>query len=62
MIDPKKSEGARLERDTFRDYLRRKIAKLWDNQSEKKVLEDALNWVLGRKKRYDKAEGGLGKK
>jgi len=58
--DPKYSEGARLERDVMRDYLRRKINKLWDNQSERKVLEDALNWVLNRKKRYDKKKGGLG--
>ena len=60
--DPKFSEGARLERDAMRDYLRRKIKKLWDNTSERETLEGALNWLLARQKRYDKQEGGLGKK
>ena len=56
--DPARSEGARYERKAFREYLRRKIddGNLDDAGTE---LQNVLDWVLGRQKRYGKKEGGL---
>lgn len=66
--DPKVSEGARLERQAFRAYLRRLRAvnakhdagSAWA-QAERNVIAVALNWVLTRQKRYDRRKGGLGR-
>jgi hypothetical protein len=54
--DPLVSEGARVERKAIRSYLRRQL-KLGSLCS----VEDILDWVLKREKRYDKRAGGLGK-
>lgn len=54
--DPKRSEGARLERAAVRAYLRRIASK-----SQNPAIEQAIAWVLGRQKRYDAKTGGLGK-
>lgn len=53
--DPKSSEGARLERRSIREYLRRAI-------KSRKSLADALAFVMTRQSRYDKKAGGLGRK
>lgn len=54
--DPKRSEGARLERKAMRAYLRR----LWTKTGDPTIAA-ALAWVLARQSRYDKKAGGLGK-
>lgn len=61
--DPKRSEGARLERRAVRDYLRRAIkAAIKANDSHRVgLLSEALDWVLDRQDRYDARSGGLGK-
>jgi hypothetical protein len=59
--DPKMSAGARLEREAFRDYLRRKLHNK-PTACEEQFLEVVLRWVNDRRTRYDKAGGGLGKK
>lgn len=51
--DPKRSAGARLERRSVRDYLRRALKR-------KGTIEDALAFVMTRQSRYDKKSGGLG--
>lgn len=63
---PAMSEGARLERKAFREYLRRLMrVELAQDYPEKfivgEVLEEAIDWVLQRQKRYDKKPGGLGR-
>mgnify|MGYP007082007439 FL=1 len=62
MTDPKMSEGARLERKSFRERLRRGIKLYADSKEIQDVLKQELEWVLTRSKRYDVARGGLGKK
>lgn len=57
--DPKKSEGARLERRAFREYLRRQLQKAPPPGG---ILLAALDWVLKRQDRYDGRAGGLGRK
>ena len=65
--DPLYSEGARVEREAIRAYLRRQIKSYdqWpdddDAIAQHSALSLVLNWVLARKKRYDKRPGGLGK-
>jgi len=69
MVDPKESEGARLERAVFRNRLRRMIKFYCKEYSlpegtelcEVAVLQEELNWILARQKRYDSRKGGLGK-
>jgi hypothetical protein len=56
--DPKTSAGARAERKAFRTYIRRRMLYNSDDFS----LQDILDWVLTRQKRYDKHAGGLGKR
>ena len=56
--DPKRSEGARLERKAFRSHLRRRLAKA-SGAGEKDALDKTLKWVLTRSERYDKKAGGL---
>jgi len=62
--NPLFSAGARLEREAFCDYLKRKL-KGPDVQlagvRESAVLGKVLKWVKGRQGRYDKRPGGLGK-
>jgi hypothetical protein len=58
MADHLVSEGARLERKALRAYLRRELKKTPADVA----LQNTLVWLLGRQKRYDKVEGGLGKK
>jgi len=58
----KMSEGARLERKTFRERLRRGIKLYSDSPETQTALKQELEWVLTRSKRYDAKEGGLGKK
>ena len=60
--DPRKSEGARMEREALREYLKRNIKK-WASLKmlgEAMAFEKALKWVDGRHKRYDAKKGGLG--
>jgi len=61
MVDPKESEGARLERAVFRNRLRRMIKFYGDGHIAGGVLKIELNWILARQKRYDSRKGGLGK-
>lgn len=67
--NPQISEGARLERAAFRNYLRRKINALIKSSHgmfgdfiDTSDFVTVLNWVLARQKRYDKKTGGLGRK
>lgn len=63
--DPRRSEGARLERKATRAYLRRRftaaLALLASDHAlgEATAFDAALKWVLTRQKRYDKRPGGL---
>lgn len=62
--DPKYSAGARTERASFRNYLRRKLrhtTAVADATSGARLLSEVLNWVLNRQSRYDKRPKGLGK-
>jgi hypothetical protein len=59
--NPLLSAGARLERSSFRIYLKNKITNGSDVLRERETLEAVLRWVRGRQKRYDKRPGGLGK-
>ena len=52
--DPKRSEGARLERRAIREHVRRALNHGW---SVARVLE----FIAKRQARYDKKAGGLGK-
>jgi hypothetical protein len=61
MADPKTSQGARMEREAFRKYLRRQRI-LAPAPDVGDAIDKILNWVNGRRKRYDGAAGGLGKK
>jgi hypothetical protein len=61
--DPLFSAGARLERASFRAYLKNQIDK-WNrsgNIGRAGTFQTVLKWVQGRQKRYDKKPGGLGK-
>ncbi len=65
--DPKVSQGARLERAAFRNYLRRlyNVANIQEEDVQRSravILGQCLEWVLTRQKRYDKESGGLGRK
>jgi hypothetical protein len=60
--EPKFSEGARMERKAFRDKLRRELNHYSDLGEKGQILGVLLQWILARQKRYDKVEGGLGKK
>jgi len=62
MVDPKESEGARLERAVFRNRLRRMIKYYGEHHIARGVLRVELDWILARQKRYDSRKGGLGKK
>lgn len=57
--NPQKSAGARLERNSFRNYLRRELKKL--PLGDQNQLRVALAWVDARRSRYDRKVGGLGK-
>ena len=58
--DPRRSEGARVERAAFRAYLRRLLKRLESStMGVTDVAQDALHWVLMRQKRYAKRPGGL---
>lgn len=59
--DPKVSEGARMEREAFRRYLRRRLVTATGAPLYLLALEHALEWVLERRKRYDQKPKGLGK-
>jgi hypothetical protein len=62
--NPLISEGARLERKAVRAYLRRQLERVRDDihiEYATNVLEEALNWILARQKRYDARKGGLGR-
>lgn len=59
--DPRKSEGARTERRSFRSHLVRLI-----NKSDKAgtfgqtaTYRRLLTWVLAREQRYSRRPGGL---
>lgn len=58
--DPKRSEGARMERESMRRYLRRRLGR-GGNEYYRLALEHALEWVMTRRKRYDKQAGGIGR-
>lgn len=51
---PLKSSGARLERAAFLKKLR--TCETWVNR------DLLIKWILSRRSRYDKREGGLGRK
>jgi len=55
------SEGARYERAAIRTRLRREIAKE-PNPTVAKALQEEVDWILARQKRYEKVKGGLGTK
>jgi len=58
--DPLLSKGARIERESFRAHL----TKALDNATtpdERSWIMRELNWVNGRRRRYNKKPGGLGK-
>ena len=62
---PAHSEGARAERKAMRARLRRRI-KRQDGQISQDwkratlaALNEELDWVLSRQKRYDARKGGL---
>lgn len=59
--DPKRSEGARLERKVMQAYLRRLLKKKWPGTLVTPDLpfKKVLNWVITRQKRYDRRPGGL---
>ena len=63
---PEVSEGARLERQAFRDKIGRTLRRLAKVQAEvtpeQVELGELLDWVNGRRKRYDAKPGGLGRK
>lgn len=65
--NPLKSEGARLERKAVRTYLRQRI-RHWDRLDAyggpvgRVMLQEALDWILARQKRYDARPSGLGKR
>lgn len=59
--DPKRSAGARVEREAFRRHLRRQLSIHGLNGPEGRALHAVLTFVLTRKQRYDRATGGLGK-
>ena len=63
--DPKTSEGARVEREAFRRYLRRELRSRHEvsgtTSPTHAALQAALAWVLDRSKRYGKRPGGLGR-
>ena len=57
-MDPLKDEGARMERTAVRRYLRRRL-------KEGLIVVNIgvmLEWIDKRRKRYDKASGGLGRR
>ena len=70
--NPLISDGARKERTAVKAYLKRRLSTLVkaeeesggcvDNLCEQAVIQDAITWMGGRQKRYDKVPGGLGKK
>ena len=65
-VDPKFSAGARLERRSYREYLRREMAAISpymrnSNNLYYLALSRSLSWVMKRQARYDKKKGGLGK-
>ncbi len=49
------SAGARYERAAFRAYIRRRMIYNSDDFS----LQEILDWILARQKRYDSRGGGL---
>lgn len=61
--NPLLSEGARMERDAIRRYLKRTIKAIQSFDSKQCVSDFnlILNWVDARKVRYNKKKGGLGK-
>ena len=61
---PLKSEGARIERDAWFEYLDRqlKVAQGTDNHGLAQFIVKARRWGLERRRRYGKSIGGLGKK
>lgn len=63
MADHAKSEGARYERAALRARLRRGIknAHAIGFSSVAAALEDELDWILKRQKRYEPRPGGLGR-
>ena len=56
---PATSEGARYERQAFRNMLRRRAKAQTTSPSESTAYEVALDWVLKRQQRYEKKPGGL---
>ncbi len=66
--DPKTSEGARLERRALRAYLRRRLKKIpvittdMSKAAAALTLNEVLEFVLTRQRRYDKDQGGLGRR
>jgi len=52
---PLASAGARYERAAFRTYIRRRML----YNSEDLSLQDILDWILAREKRYGRRAGGL---
>lgn len=58
MTDPKKSEGARMERKAMRAYLQRKL-KRGATVDQVESLTEIFEWVKSRQDRYDKQPGGL---
>jgi len=59
--DHARSEGARVERASYRARLRRQIkGSIFIIVRE--ALRIELDWILERQARYDKAPGGLGRK
>lgn len=72
---PAESEAARLERETWRKRLRRRIKELRAEAGKATVvgeddilnayadvLQQELDWLLKRSKRFNDRTGGLGRK
>lgn len=57
---PERSKGARMERAAMRNYLRRQIKTAFGECNI--TLNNVLNWVLERQKRFNDKAGGLGRK
>lgn len=62
--DPKFSAGARAERKAIREYLRRLVRRVDgytpSEQAAGAAVQQAIDFVVTRQRRYDELPGGLG--
>jgi hypothetical protein len=65
--DPKRSQGARIERAAILSHVRRKKRK-WQGKAlttpndAARVLGEVEDWILKRRQRYEPKPGGLGRR